>query len=346
MNKSFKRKLTRITSLALGAVSCFTIFAGCNKDKGGSGAQKYNPETQPLVFSTDALDGNFNPFFSTSGTDSTIVGITQIGMLTIDERDKKAGNTVSAPVCGENQPTVALSYKETMVDANGSPTSAANAVYTDYEFVIKNGIKFSDGTPLTIKDVLFNLYVYLDPMYMGSSTIYSTDIVGLKAYRSQDPNISEDSSDSDYKNTFYAAADQRLINLQYYLGGDEAYDSPQVQDDITTVKKLFREEIESDWTMSEGSLESYEKEYTFTEDWQVYYLNEGLVYIESDNEGRLEKDENGKYITNLDGDAGFTEDIETAKADEEAISRFMTQYGCTREEAIKYGCAPCSQCQP
>lgn len=332
--KSFKKNLTRITSLALGAVSCFTVFAGC-KDK-NKGAQTYDPEKQPLVFSTEALDGNFNPFFSTSATDGTIVSITQIGMLTIDERNKKPGNSVSSPVCGEDQPTVALSYKETMVDANGTATSAANAVYTDYEFVIKNGIKFSDGTPLTIKDVLFNLYVYLDPMYMGSSTIYSTDIVGLKAYRSQDPSISEDASDSDYKNIFYANADQRLINLQYYLDGDKTYDSEQVQEDKATVKKLFREEIESDWTMCEGSLESYEKEYTFTEDWQVYYFNEGLVYILTDSEYNLRKDENGKYITNLDEDNGFEEDIEKAKNDEEAISRFMTEYGCTREEAIKY----------
>ena len=36
---------------------------------------------------------------------------------------------------------------------------------TEYEFLIKKDIKFSDGTTLTIKDVLFNMYVYLDPAY-------------------------------------------------------------------------------------------------------------------------------------------------------------------------------------
>lgn len=51
---------------------------------------------------------------------------------------------------------------------------------TTYYFVLKNNVKFSNGSALTIKDVLFNLYVYLDPAYTGSSTIYSTDIVGLK----------------------------------------------------------------------------------------------------------------------------------------------------------------------
>ena len=50
---------------------------------------------------------------------------------------------------------------------------------TTYYFVLKNDVRFSNGSYLTIKDVLFNLYVYLDPVYTGSSTIYSTDIVGL-----------------------------------------------------------------------------------------------------------------------------------------------------------------------
>lgn len=331
MNKSVKKQLTRFACLALSACSALSVLSGCKNDK-----QNYDPEKEALVFSTDALDGNFNPFFATSGPDSNIVGITQIGMLTIDERGKAAGEAVSAPVCGEQYPTVALSYTEKMVDASGNETTAENAKFTDYEFVIKNGIKFSDGTPLTIKDVLFNLYVYLDPMYMGSATIYSTDIVGLKAYRAQDPDIDENASDSEYKQTFYAAADSRLYNLGQYLGGDESYNSEQVQEDIVTVKKLFREEIESDWTMSVGSVESYEKEYTFTEDWQIYYMNEGLVYILTDSEHNYRKDDDGKYLTNLDEDNGLEEDIEAAKTNEEVISEYMTDLGCTREEAIAY----------
>lgn len=331
MNKKAVKILTGVVCVALSACTALAVFSRCDDDK-----QTYDPEEEAIVFSTDALDGNFNPFFATSGPDSNIVGITQIGMLTIDERNKSAGNTVSAPVCGEEYPTVALSYTEKMVDGNGNETTAANAKFTDYEFVIKNGIKFSDGQPLTIKDVLFNLYVYLDPMYMGSATIYSTDIVGLKAYRSQDPDIDENADDSDYKQTFYTVADTRLYNLTQYLSGEQSYNSEQVQEDKETVKKLFKEEIESDWTMSVGSLESYENEYTFTEDWQVYYLNEGLVYILTDSDRNYKKDENGKYLTNLDEDNGLEEDIAAAKTNETVISQYMTDLGCTREEAIAY----------
>ena len=46
-------------------------------------------------------------------------------------------------------------------------------------------------------DVLFNLYVYLDPVYTGSSTMYSTDIKGLKAYRTQSFVDDDDTSADD-----------------------------------------------------------------------------------------------------------------------------------------------------
>ncbi len=37
--------------------------------------------TDAFVIMTDQLDGLFNPFFSTSAADGTIVAMTQIGML-------------------------------------------------------------------------------------------------------------------------------------------------------------------------------------------------------------------------------------------------------------------------
>ena len=113
---------------------------------------------------TEELNGLFNPFYATAGTDMDIVGMTQIGMLTTDDN----GNTT----CGENEATVVLDYE--ISESNG------NSVYT---FVLKNDILFSDGYALTMNDVLFNMYEYLDPVYTGSSTMYSTKIVGLDAYR-------------------------------------------------------------------------------------------------------------------------------------------------------------------
>ena len=56
--------------------------------------------------------------------------------------------------------------------------------------------------------MLFNLYVYLDPVYTGSSTMYSTDIVGLQDYRTQ--TIGSGSNNVD--DTITSAANDRAQN--------------------------------------------------------------------------------------------------------------------------------------
>ena len=88
--------------------------------------------------------------------------------------------------CGDEHAVVVKDY-DVVYDS-----TTDNTVYT---FVIKNGITFSDGKPLTINDVLFNLYVYLDPVYTGSSTMYSTDILGLKDYRTQTVSSGDSNTD-------------------------------------------------------------------------------------------------------------------------------------------------------
>ena len=289
----------------------------------------YDPETYPMTFAIGALDGNFNPFFYTSANDGGILSMTQIGMLSTDSK----GNLV----CGEDYATVALYMKTTMYDASGNVTpSGDNDGWSEYEFVIKNGIKFSDGQPLTIKDVLFNLYVYLDPMYTGSSTIYSTDIQGLKAYQAQDPTLADD-SDVENSASFYSEAQQRVYNMIEYLT-DKANNpaTDQILKDIETTKRLFREELTSDWSSIYGTLESF-TEYTFTEDWQSYYLNEGIVTVQTEINAQgttvKKKDANGKYITTLDDPNSVlaSEMAEALSADK--IKAYATEHSCSEEDA-------------
>ncbi len=285
-----KKSIKRVACLLLSAMTAFSLV-GCGDEEDsstGGSAKTYDTETRPVVFATEALDGNFNPFFATSGTDTEMISMTQIGMLSSDEN----GNIAY----GNDQPCVTLDYKETVAEDQSS---------TEYEFIIKKGIKFSDGVELTIKDVLFNLYVYLDPAYMGSATMYSTDIVGLKRYRAQDPNLQDDSAvtDSTLSAGFYADALARKQNILDYLDKDSgmtftADEEAQIKEDIELVKELFQEEVESDWTANAGTQEGYKDEYTFTEDWEIYYFVEGLVTVWT-VQGKGQKDENGKYITSL-----------------------------------------------
>ena len=127
-----KRILCIVLSLALcfGAVS---MLSGCS----GSG----NPDA--LVIMSEALDGVFNPFFSTTGADGTIVSMTQIGMLTYGYEN---GEVVVA--YGDDEAVVVKDYAIERDEA---------ADTTTYTFVLKNGILYSDGHPLTMELSLIHI---------------------------------------------------------------------------------------------------------------------------------------------------------------------------------------------
>lgn len=317
--KSSKNRTIKALSLVLAILSTATFcLTGCKPKKppvtsntsesisgssGSSGSTTttyYDNLTDPLVFSSAECDKVFNPFFSTNAADSSVVGMTQIGMLTNDE----LGN----PVYGENEAVVALDYAVT-----SEGTTEDVDLYTTYHFVLKNNVKFSDGKPLTIKDVLFNLYVYLDPVYTGSSTIYSTDIVGLKEYRTQE---SDETEQDAFNDMFEREAEDRVralveaceevherINDGQYklsefkkaladycdeLGGsnDEENYYANIVEDYESACKLFKEEIETDYTNSIGSnpadVKFYDKDNNehkglFSTEVELFLYNEGFI---------------------------------------------------------------------
>ncbi len=346
MNKTFKRIVCLLFAvvMVLGAVGCTPSSDPTGTTSGGDIEKnyKYDPETRPLTFAVGALDGNFNPFFYTSANDGSVISMTQISMMTTDSD----GNLV----CGEDYATVSLAYKLTMYKANGEVTASGdNDGYSEYEFVIKNGIKFSDGEDLTIEDVLFNLYVYLDPLYTGSSTIYSTDIQGLKAYQAQDPTLSDDST-VDFSATFAADAQQRMNNLLEYLTEKNVEKTTQIEADYNKTLEQFKEELRSDWTsVAEAGMASYQEDYSFTELWQAYLFNEGVVTVQTEMNDKgvtvKKKDPTtGKYLTSLDSSnnelanemaAALTDEKVNAYASANNVSKDVAKEALMKEKAIE-----------
>ena len=326
--KTFIKKAICLTLCASMSAGVCSSLVGC-KDKG----QQRNPEEDALVFALGQPDGNFNPFFSTSAMDVEVIGLTQIGMLTTDENGKL--------VYGENQATVALDY--TKDDKAQTPAGEAG---TRYEFLIKNNLKFSDGTALTIKDVLFNLYAYLDPAYSGSATIYSTDIYGLKEYRTQDTTLGSGNADS----RFVQEAYDRMNRMIWLNTGDDRADDltqeqkNQIYKDVYFVMDTFYDEIVSDWNnVSSADIEEEYPDFNFTEAWEAYYYNEGLIKVQTatnpaNGKDYLVKDTNEKYLTTLDDPNstayGYKAEMEAAMTDE-ALLAVYTEQGLTTEQAQK-----------
>ena len=329
----------KLISVFLAAGMCLGVLSGCNNNPGGDdknpggGGGVYVPtqeeETVPVVFGIDGADGVFSPFFSTASYDSEITGLTQLGMLTSKENNY---------VYGDDEACITKDLDISYLDANQSEISSSDgAVYTRYDFLIKKGIKFSDGVELTIDDVLFNLYVYLDPSYTGSSTMYSTDIVGLSAYRTQNADADDNASDA-IENQATRRANDRLMNIYYWLvnrylleshggvpptGTTDEGDSyhPEVEEnseeiigDINFFLPYFRQEIDTNYESAVASFDETRKSYTLEEGeyWQAFLYTYGLLYVEEEGaSGKKVKkfvviDKNGDYQT-VPEDAGFDE---------------------------------------
>ena len=297
MNKKLIKKIAfiAIAVVVVAVVTLITIKIIQNKDT----KDIYDNETDALVFSTLEVDKVFNPFFSTSATDSSVVGMTQIGML--------GNNEDGDVVYGDDEAVVTKDLEIVTVGEKDVDQ------VTTYYFVLKNNVRVSNGSYLTIKDVLFNLYVYLDPVYSGSSTIYSTDIVGLTEYRTQasdDDEVEQDNFKLRFqteatsriqslvaaKNNIYRQQDVSSLRLNAFktyltdylnsLTGQPEYDTYQyIVKDFEKAIELFRKELETDYSNSMNSFEDVVftddkgnlHKNLFTTDVEVFLYNEGYL---------------------------------------------------------------------
>lgn len=135
-------------------------------------------QNDTLVIGTNNFDGKFSPFFYTNAYENDVLSLVHFNLLSTD----REGAVVLKGISGEVRPYNGTDY---------TYTGIADCVITEnpdgrvfYDFTLKDGIYFSDGTPLDIDDVIFSLYVPLDPTYDGIMTLYSLPIEGLEAYRS------------------------------------------------------------------------------------------------------------------------------------------------------------------
>lgn len=183
----------KVTVRAMAVAACGVLVAGAIP------LSACKTKRDSIVIMAEEFSGLFNPFYATAGADMDVVGQTQLSMLTTDSN----GNLVA----GDDYATVVKDYE---IKDDG----AGNSVYT---FVLKNGIKFSDDVPLTMNDVMFNIYEYLDPVYTGSSTMYSIKINGLAKYRTQQ-NLSDSTAGNTQQDQDSMDANQRARSRRDELG--------------------------------------------------------------------------------------------------------------------------------
>lgn len=132
----------------------------------------------PLVIGCDKLNKKFNPFVVKSVDDEQAVGLTQLYLVGNDRK----GQIVYSGIDGEVKTYNGSDYTyygpaDIKVKYNKKKDE------TVYHITLRDDIKFSDGEPVTIDDVLFTVYVLCDKDYKGSSSLGKQDIKGLLKYQ-------------------------------------------------------------------------------------------------------------------------------------------------------------------
>ncbi|MBQ8796985.1 MAG: ABC transporter substrate-binding protein [Oscillospiraceae bacterium] len=165
--------MRRKTALCLAALLSLSMLAGCGKKPQTADTAKDNT----LVVGTSNFDGKFSPFFYTNAYEGDVLSLVHLNLLGTD----REGAVVLSGIGGEVRPYNGTDYTYHGIADCAITENADGTVY--YDITLKEGVKFSDGTVMDIDDVIFSLYVTIDPAYDGTQTVYSLPIMGLEEYR-------------------------------------------------------------------------------------------------------------------------------------------------------------------
>lgn len=167
----------------------------------------------PLVVGYSPFSQKFSPFYADTAYDQDVVSMTQLSLMTTD----RVGAIIYNGIEGETIPYNGTDYTYYgPADLTVEYDEAADV--TTYTAKLRDDLVFSDGEKLTADDVIFTYYVYLDPSYVGSTTLSSYNIIGLKDYQTQ--------TTSDVYDKYYAIA-QSIIEADGEV--PEGVDAEQVE---------------------------------------------------------------------------------------------------------------------
>ncbi len=165
--------MKRFVLLLVGAL-VFGCLGGCGVQEPEAVQQA---QDRTLVVGTQHFDGKFSPFFYTNAYENDVLSLVHTQLLTVD----REGAVVTQGVPGEVRPYNGTDYTYAGIAGCDITENPDGTVW--YDLTLRDGVRFSDGTVMDIDDVIFSLYVPLDPSYDGIMTLYSLPILGLEEYR-------------------------------------------------------------------------------------------------------------------------------------------------------------------
>lgn len=191
----------------------------------------------PLVVAYSAFSEKFSPFFADTAYDVDVKDMTQVLLIVTD----RVGGIVYNAIEGETREYGGTDYEYRGI-ADLDVDYDEEADITTYTAKLRDDIVFSDGEPLTADDLIFTYYVFLDPAYVGSTTLNSYPIIGLKDYQTQ--------TTSDVYAKYEALADGIFEASPDHVHAEEDAWTAEQQDD-------FWARLKSNWIADVQSIVDY-----------------------------------------------------------------------------------------
>ena len=154
------KKAKKIIALSLSLFMLIPLIASC----GILGAENGSV----IVSSSNQFNGIFNPVLYHTAYDGYVCDLVFTGIYGYDRN----ANLVDAS-CIYQKPE--------------QYTGDDGEIYVKYTYKIRDGLKFSDGKPVTADDIIFTFKLYLDPTYDGLASLWTVGILGVNEYRFDDP---------------------------------------------------------------------------------------------------------------------------------------------------------------
>lgn len=173
-----KLKWKGIAAIALASMLALSGCGGGAQPPAEGGGERSDLTSQSVDI-VQAADPSRNPQAALDRKDTIVIGSDDFNGVFIPQfgqtvPDRQVYELLFEPLVG--------------VDEEGKPIDDALATWTveddvKYTFTLKDGVVFSDGTPVTAEDVEFSYLVIADPTYDASSDIGKYGILGVDAYK-------------------------------------------------------------------------------------------------------------------------------------------------------------------
>ena len=178
--KKRNRFIASLLAVAMTAsllASCGGSSSGKKEDQSGKQSADASKDSGAMVFASDEFNAKFSPFFSETAPDTMVSDLVNVQLLQLD----RTGSIITKGIEGEKKEYNGKEYTYHGISDLDIKENSDGTVF--YDFKLKDGLKFSDGEPFTIDDVIFTMYVLADPTYDGNVTFFTLPIQGMDEYR-------------------------------------------------------------------------------------------------------------------------------------------------------------------